>query len=98
MSRPRIVQAGDSTLVVALEARIDPMVNQRAIQIAERMRAAAIAGVRDIVPTYRSVAVFFDPLHTMYDELVTRLEHESGREDVEPLAPRTPIRVPVCYG
>ena len=98
MSRPRIVQAGDSTLVVELEPRIDPVVNQRAIQIAERMRAAAIAGVRDIVPTYRSVAVFFDPLHTRYDELVTRLEHESAREAVELPASRAPMQVPVCYG
>jgi KipI family sensor histidine kinase inhibitor len=34
----------------------------------------------------------------MYDELVKRLTHESGREDVEPLAAPTPMRVPVCYG
>jgi len=98
MSRPRIVPAGDSTLVVELEARIDPMVNQRAIQIAEQMRAAAIAGVRDIVPTYRSVAVFFDPLHTSYEELIESLKRASDREDVEPLVSRPPIRVPVCYG
>ena len=98
MNRPRIVAAGDSTLVVEFEARIDPAVNERAIQLAERIRAAAIAGVRDVVPTYRSVAVCFDPLHTKYDHLLERLQHEAGRDDERSQEQRPPLRVPVCYG
>jgi inhibitor of KinA len=98
MSRPRIVAAGDSTLVVEFEALIDPIVNARAIGLAERMRTADIAGVRDVVPTYRSVAVFFDPLRTNHDDLVHRLEHEAGRMEGPPPEPRAPVRVPVCYG
>jgi len=98
MSRPRIVPAGDSTLLVEFEARIDPAVNERAIRLADRMRAAAIAGVRDIAPTYRSVAVFFDPLRTKYDELLDRLEHEIDDLDGTPPAQRPPLRIPVCYG
>jgi inhibitor of KinA len=98
MRRPRIVLAGDSMLVVELEARIDPLVNERAIQLAGRIRAAALAGVRDVVATYRSVGVFFDPLHTRYDDLLKRLEHEADREDESSPAPRPPLRVPVCYG
>jgi KipI family sensor histidine kinase inhibitor len=98
MSRPRIVAAGDSVLVVEFEARIDPIVNGRAIWLAERIRVADITGVRDIVPTYSSVAVFFDPLRTKYDDLRQRLEHEAGREPGAAPAPRQPLRVPVCYG
>jgi KipI family sensor histidine kinase inhibitor len=98
MSRPSIVRAGDSTVVVEFDARIDPIVNQRAIRLAEHMRAAAIAGVRDIVATYRSVAVFFDPLHTAYDDLLQRLEREAARGDDELPEPPMPLRIPVCYG
>ena len=43
------------------------------------MRAAAITGVRDVMPTYRSVAVFFDPLRTKYDDLLDRLGREADR-------------------
>jgi allophanate hydrolase subunit 1 len=57
----RIVPAGDSALIVEFEERIDPAVNARAIAVADAVRAAAIAGIRDVVPTYRSVAVYFDP-------------------------------------
>jgi KipI family sensor histidine kinase inhibitor len=97
-TRPVIVLAGDSTLLVELEARIDPVVNERAIRIADRLRAAAIAGVRDVVATYRSVAVFFDPLRTQYDDLLQRVEQEAGRVDEGSTGQRPLLRVPVCYG
>ena len=62
MTQPRIREAGDSALLLELEAVIDPGVNDRAISIAGRVREARHPGVRDVVPTYQSVAVHFDPL------------------------------------
>lgn len=53
--------AGDSTLVVELQPRIDPRINARAIAIATAIRDACRPGILDIVPTYRSVVVYFDP-------------------------------------
>lgn len=94
----RILPAGDSALIVEFEERIDPAVNARAIALADSIQAAAIAGVRDIVPTYRSVAVFFDPLRTNYDALVANLERGAAQEVPESSRDRIPIRVPVCYG
>jgi inhibitor of KinA len=98
MTAPRIVPAGDSMLLLELEPRIDPAVNQRAIGIAERMRAIAIPGVRDVVPTFRSVAVFFDPLRTRFDELMERFEQEAARDEPLPEHEQPPLTVPVCYG
>ena len=81
MSLPyRIVPAGDSALIVEFEERIDPDVNARTIACAEAIQAASVAGVRDVVPTYRSVAVYFDPLRTDNDALTACLEREAGRE------------------
>jgi inhibitor of KinA len=93
----RLVPAGDSALIVEFEERIDPAVNARAIALADAVRAAAIAGIRDVVPTYRSVAVYFDPLSTNYDALVASLERGAAQPVVE-LPDRVPIRIPVCYG
>ena len=94
----RIVAAGDSALVIEFEERIDPAVNARAIALAAAVQSAAIAGVRDVVPTYRAVAVHFDPLHTAYDQLVDRLQHELAHPSPEPAVVKPPIRIPVCYG
>jgi len=78
MSAFRIVPAGDSALILEFEDRIDLAINARAVAVAEQLRAQPVAGVRDVVPTYRSVAVYFDPLQTSHDALVTRLEHEAA--------------------
>jgi inhibitor of KinA len=94
----RIVAAGDSTLLVEFQPRIDAMVNARVVAVAEALQREALPGVRDIVPTYRTVAVYFDPLRTDCEQLTARLERHAvearagGRED------RPAIRIPVCYG
>jgi inhibitor of KinA len=99
MSMPyRIVPAGDSALIVEFEERIDPGVNARTIACADAIQAAAIDGVRDVVPTYRSVAVYFDPLHTDSEVLTACLEREAARPRPAASAAQPAVRIPVCYG
>ena len=94
----RIVPAGDSALVVEFEPRIDPAVNAQAIALAESIQHAAIAGVRDVVPTYCAVAVHFDPLRVDYDALLALVERDAVRSPAADEPVRTPVRIPVCYG
>jgi KipI family sensor histidine kinase inhibitor len=94
----RIVPAGDSALVVEFDERIDPLVNARTVACADAVQAAGIAGVRDVVPSYRSVAIYFDPLRTNYDALLATLETQAAHPAAEAQASREPIRIPVCYG
>src|SRR5262249_27437611 len=92
----RIVPAGDSALVVELEERIDAGVNAHTIALADAITAADLAGVRDVVPTYRSVAVYFDPLRVDYDALIARIE--GADRSAVPQAAAAFVRIPVCYG
>jgi inhibitor of KinA len=98
VNRPRIIAAGDAVVIVEFDERIDSAVNAAVVSLAERLRAEAAAGVLDIVPTYRSVAIYFDPLRTQHEALMARLE----REALTPAAPaagtRKVLRIPVCYG
>jgi KipI family sensor histidine kinase inhibitor len=73
-----LVQAGDSVVVVELENRIDERINSQAIWLADAVAGEQIAGVRDVVPTYRSVAVYFDPLRTDYAVLSDLLERKAS--------------------
>ena len=104
MSDVRVVLAGDSAVVVEFEERIDPAVNDRVLALARSIEAAAFVGVRDVVPTYRSAAVYFDPLKTDVSALLARLEAEAARSGGNPgraagaEKARPPIRIPVCYG
>ena len=98
MSAFRIVPAGESALIVEFEERIDPGINARAIACAGAIQAARLAGVRDVVPTFRSVAIYFDPLRTDSDALIACLEREAARPPAPVSSARAPVRIPVCYG
>jgi KipI family sensor histidine kinase inhibitor len=94
----RIMPAGDSAVIVEFEKRIDPLVNARAIRLAASIHAAPLGGVRDVVPTYRSVAVYFDPLRTDFARLRERLEREAAQPAPGSVQALAPVRIPVCYG
>jgi inhibitor of KinA len=94
----RVVAAGDSAVIVEFEERIDPAVNARTIAFAEAVQAATLPGVRDVVPTYRSTAIYFDPLRTDSVAMMACIDREAVRP-VAPLASGTAaVRIPVCYG
>ncbi len=99
MSDPfRIVPAGDACVLLRFEERIDRAVNAQVVSVAAALGRKKLPGVRDIVPTFRSVAVHFDPLQTRYEALTDALRMAAlGGMGTAPVAPAE-IRVPVCYG
>lgn len=62
---PRLLPCGDCALVLQLGETVDSAVNARIIALAAALETAvdsgALAGVLDIVPTYRSLLVRYDP-------------------------------------
>jgi inhibitor of KinA len=94
----RIVPAGDAVVVVSFAERIDLVVNQHAVELAERFRNVSLTGVRDVVSTFRSVAVYFDPLRTDYQRMLDELRRLASSEPPAQSAARAPIEIPVKYG
>jgi inhibitor of KinA len=92
----RIVPAGDSAITLELDERIDASVNARAVATAQALKAARLPGVRDIVATYRSVTVYFDPIRANLVEIERALDAASVEPGTEDL-PRQ-VQIPVCYG
>ena len=94
-----IKQCGDSMLLVELEPAIDPVINERAILLAARIRDRAARGVRDVAPGYATVGVHFDPLQTDLAALERAIESEfSSLAALEAIADRNVIEIPVQYG
>jgi KipI family sensor histidine kinase inhibitor len=92
----RIREAGDSALLLEFDAAVDPHINAKAIAVAEAVRAEHLAGVRDVVPTYRSVAVHFDPLIADPRELGAAVER--GLSASSELVHGRAVDIPVVYG
>ncbi|MEO3997947.1 5-oxoprolinase subunit PxpB [Mesorhizobium sp. CAU 1732] len=58
---PTILPCGDSALVLQIGETIDADANARIIALNAELEARAIPGVEEIVPTYRSLLVRYDP-------------------------------------
>jgi KipI family sensor histidine kinase inhibitor len=94
-----IRQCGDSMLLVELDAAIDPVINERAILLASRLRARAARGVRDVAAGYCTVGVHFDPLQIDLAALEHAIETEcASLAALENIAERPVIEIPVIYG
>jgi inhibitor of KinA len=94
----QIVPAGDAALIIEFDERIDPIISARGAALAQALVAEHIAGIRDVVPTYRSVAVYFDPLQTDRRTLTAAIERLAATTGAAEMPRRPPIRIPVCYG
>ena len=86
-------------LLVELEATIDPVVNERAILLASRIRDRRARGIRDIAPGYSTLGIHYDPLQTDLAALERVIETEfAALATLEAIGPREPIEIPVQYG
>jgi KipI family sensor histidine kinase inhibitor len=98
----KIVPQGDRCLILAFGSGVDPAVSRRCIAAAEALRAAGLEGVRDIVPTYNSVAVHHHPgagarqARSLAQEIDERLRR-AFTEGFEAPAPKQ-VDIAVCYG
>ena len=63
---PRFLPAGDQALVVELGDTIDPRINRRVHGLMDAIERAEVPGVFDLVPTYRSILVYYDPDADLY--------------------------------
>ena len=92
--------ASDTMLLIEWEQVIDPVVNQRAIDLAARLQARVGHAVRDIVPGYCSLAVHFDPLHTDIAALERVIGEEAAlvRDRADTADAAHVVEIPVRYG
>lgn len=94
----RYLPAGDAALTIELGSRIALSVNRRVRAFCQAVEEAQIPGVIEVVPTYRSFTVYFDPLLLDLDSLIQRLRPlETTVERVSPDASRI-VEIPVIYG
>ncbi|MBY6242098.1 allophanate hydrolase subunit 1 [Methylosinus sp. Sm6] len=105
---PRWLDAGEAALVVEFGDSVDPTINARVLALDAALRAAPIEGIVEMVPTYRSLMIHYEPLALSRSALMA---HAQGllRTSAAPGSPDrrsrsggidAPMRlwtVPCCY-
>lgn len=94
---PRILPSGDTAVTVEFGHVIDPATNRRVLALDHAVAAANIAGIIEIVPTYRSLLIHYDPIQIGFSALSKRLL-PLIRPDVSQSAANRRWRIPVIYG
>jgi len=95
----KIKLAGDAMMIVEFDQVIDPVINQRAIDLSGRLRDRVLPGVRDVVPGYCSVGVHFDPLRTDLPRLEAAIESDARVAASVMVTELTRVHdIPVAYG
>lgn len=89
---------GDKGLLIEFEEAIRLEANEQVRALTQGIEAARITGIQEVVPAYRSLLVYYDPLTITFADLCLRIrEIESKLRRLELPKPRL-FHLPVCYG
>jgi inhibitor of KinA len=100
----RLEPLGDQAILAVLGEGIDPAVNDRVHALAAAVRAAALPGLREVVPAYATLAVHYDPERwagpggTPYQALARELAGLWARTRADGAGTGRVVAIPVRYG
>ncbi len=90
--------AGDSAVNLVVSSDISCQTSADVARLAATIRAQRIPGITDIVPTYCSVMVCYDPLALTFDELEQNLSYLAQSEGAVSESASKLVEIPVAYG
>ena len=97
-AEPTIRPLAESGVLVELGDAIDPTLTARVMALTAAIDAAALPGVVDVVPSYATILLAFDPTVTDTDAVAAAVRRLAvGAGATEP-APAPTVTVPVAYG
>ena len=95
--QPVLMPAGDLAVVVEYGDEISPDLNSIVHRAVAAIERADIDGVVEVVPTYRSTLVYYDPFQATFDDISAALRDlslDSGEADDA----RRIVEIPTLYG
>jgi KipI family sensor histidine kinase inhibitor len=95
---PRFRLAGDRGLLVEFGGTIDPEINRKVRQVFISLEKRPIDGVTEIIPTYRSLLVFYDPFQIGPDKLREEISDRERKLDTLEIPLPETVEIPVAYG
>lgn len=95
---PRFLAAGDRALVIEFGDAIDPELNRRVRRLQFAIQEAKLPELVEMVPTYRSLLVYYEPRQASPAELRAKLEVLAGDTEGGRLPEPMVTEVPTVYG
>lgn len=98
MKNMEIFPAGDQALVVEFGKCIDDETNNQVHALSDYLKKRDIKGIRETLPTYRSLMVFYNSPETDFFKLSKIIRDYKPFQDKNYKKVRKKLIVPCCYG
>lgn len=95
---PRFFAAGESCLVVEFADEIDRGANKAVTRLKDWLEKVSVIRLKECLPTYRSLAIYFDPLVVSMDQVMDETKKALSLASESAHEVHTVISIPVCYG
>jgi len=98
---PRFVPLGDSALTIAIGEGISRDLSREVMGVASELRSAGVTGLSEVVASYASLTLFYDPFVITFADLLVNVKRLVDLSRPEPaitdlVEPRT-VHIPVRY-
>lgn len=94
----KFLSAGDSSLVMEFGNTISPLINAKIRSLVNSIEKSNIAGIKELIPTYRSIQVIYDPLCIGYEELIQKLTEIGNSIGEGETDSYRIVEIPTLYG
>lgn len=93
----KYIVAGDRAIIIEFGNMINPEINTKIRSMVKSIDKENIEGIIEIIPTYRSIQIVYDPMVVDYEMFINRLkEMEKSLDDV--LTESRIVEIPIVYG
>jgi KipI family sensor histidine kinase inhibitor len=89
---------GDQAVMVELGDEISPAVNQKVRELLILLEENPLEGVREVLPSYRSLLIMYDPARTGLEKLRPQIRKAAGRLAAARVPEPKTVHLPVVYG
>ena len=94
----RFLLSGDTAVTVEFGNEISEHINAQIRAFSIALTESKLSGIVELVPTYRSLMVHYDPEVIPYGALVKKLKGLLGQLDHIQIPPSDVLEIPVLYG
>ena len=98
MKDMRILTVGDCAVSVEFGQEISLEINHKVMALKMVLEQKPIRGIVEMIPTYCSLLIQYDPMELRYGQLRDRLEALVTQLDEVEMPPKQVVEIPVAYG
>lgn len=94
----KYLSAGDKAVVMEFGNEISKDINAKIRNVVKSVEEAKVDGIVELLPTYRSLMIMYDPLKIEYSELISTLDSMSSKQVDNEEEKIKIVEFPTVYG